>query len=88
MQSLIAASFLFPPRSTDLPSSPTLIIEALAENSVTPLTNPTLIHSSLIEYTHCAPTISIDTLSYMNYDTGKLFTFPWKITDSMSTRVN
>jgi len=59
------------PQVQDLPSSPTLIIEALAENSVTPLTNPTLIHSSLIDYTHCAPTISIDTLSYMNYDTGE-----------------
>ncbi|PLW28636.1 hypothetical protein PCANC_23022 [Puccinia coronata f. sp. avenae] len=59
------------PSVQDLPSSPTLIIEALAENSVTSPPNHTLLDKALIDYTRCAPTLSIDILSYLNYDTGE-----------------
>jgi hypothetical protein len=70
----VARSILLflPPTQKDLPSSPTLIIEALAENSATSPPNHTLLDKALIDYTRCAPTLSIDTLSYLNYDTGTL----------------
>ncbi|EFP83563.1 enhancer of mRNA decapping [Puccinia graminis f. sp. tritici] len=59
------------PQIRDLPSSPTLIIEALAENSVTSLPNHMIIDKTLIDYTHSAPTLGIDISSYLNYDTGE-----------------
>ncbi|WAR56842.1 hypothetical protein PtB15_7B693 [Puccinia triticina] len=66
-----SAGALICPHVRDLPSSPTLIIEALAENSITSVPNHLLIDKSLVDYTHCAPTLSIDISSYLNYDTGE-----------------
>ncbi|MBW0492097.1 hypothetical protein O181_031812 [Austropuccinia psidii MF-1] len=60
----------------DLPSSPSLIIEALAENSTISLSSYNAIDMRLIEYTRRAPTICIDLPSYVNYDTGEPLTGP------------
>ncbi|KAI9631301.1 hypothetical protein KEM48_014501 [Puccinia striiformis f. sp. tritici PST-130] len=53
----------------ELPTSPTLIIESLAENSVS--TSSSFPDKSWINYTLSAPTMSIDIPSYLNYDTGE-----------------
>ncbi|CAH7688527.1 hypothetical protein PPACK8108_LOCUS23492 [Phakopsora pachyrhizi] len=57
--------------TTDLPPSPAMIIEALSENSTTWFQRQNLIDNRLIDYTRCGPTMSIDTPSYTNYDTGE-----------------
>ncbi|KAI7933181.1 hypothetical protein MJO28_017788 [Puccinia striiformis f. sp. tritici] len=53
----------------ELPTSPTLIIESLAENSVS--TSSSFPDKSWINYTLSAPTMSIDIPSYLNYDNGE-----------------
>ncbi|KAH9465785.1 hypothetical protein Pst134EA_013650 [Puccinia striiformis f. sp. tritici] len=54
---------------TELPTSPTLIIKALAKNSVT--TPSSFPDKSWINYTLSAPMISTDMPSYLNYNTGE-----------------
>ncbi|KAI9628153.1 hypothetical protein H4Q26_018194 [Puccinia striiformis f. sp. tritici PST-130] len=53
----------------ELPTSPTLIIKALAKNSVT--TPSSFPDKSWINYTLSAPMISTDMPSYLNYNTGE-----------------
>ncbi|KAH9819058.1 hypothetical protein DFH28DRAFT_62244 [Melampsora americana] len=55
----------------ELPSSPTLIVEALAENSITPVSDQRSISQGLVSYIKRAPILSIDTPSYVNYNTGE-----------------
>lgn len=55
----------------ELPSSPTLIVEALAENSISPVSDHRVINQGLHSYIKRAPILSIDTPSYVNYDTGE-----------------
>lgn len=72
LRSLGSAGVIVCSDVNDLPSSPTLIIEALAENSTTSLRNhQEPFHKTWVAYTHRAPTISIDMPSYLNYDTGE-----------------
>ncbi|EGG12996.1 uncharacterized protein MELLADRAFT_76364 [Melampsora larici-populina 98AG31] len=55
----------------ELPSSPMLIVEALAENSISHVSDQRVINQDLLSYIKRAPILSIDTPSYVNYDTGE-----------------